>query len=145
VRVRGGVPRTYYIGLEAAAPAVPGRPRPLKALTVVPFGMEEGTGYQLVDRTYVLSVGKPMQFRFFQSNERREDRAGSLLEEIDSTMEELSPVEAHLPSEVHESVPVTLESKVTETGILELWFVARDGRRWKLEFNVRPRKGSRPT
>jgi molecular chaperone DnaK (HSP70) len=144
VRVRGGVPRTYYIGLEAAAPAVPGRPRPLKALTVVPFGMEEGTGYQLTDRTYVLGVGKPMQFRFFQSNERKEDRAGSLLEEIDSTMEELSPVEAHLPSEVHENVPVTLESKVTETGILELWFVARDVRRWKLEFNVRPKKGSRP-
>ena len=26
---------------------------------------------------------------------------------------------------------------VTETGMLQLWCVARDGRRWKLEFNVR--------
>jgi len=34
-------------------------------------------------------------------------------------------------------VPVTLEALVTETGVLELWCVARDGRRWKLEFNVR--------
>ena len=25
----------------------------------------------------------------------------------------------------------------TETGLLQLWCVARDGRRWKLEFNVR--------
>ena len=34
-------------------------------------------------------------------------------------------------------VPVTLETVVTETGMLQLWCVARDGRRWKLEFNVR--------
>jgi hypothetical protein len=45
-----------------------------------------------------------------------------------------------LPSEVHETVPVTLESLVSETGVLDLWFVARDGRRWKLEFNVRPKR-----
>jgi hypothetical protein len=38
-----------------------------------------------------------------------------------------------------EIVPVSLESDVTETGMLELWCVAADGRRWKLEFNVRER------
>jgi hypothetical protein len=145
VRVRGGVPRSYYIGIEAVAPAVPGRRPPLKALTVVPFGMEEGTGYAFTERTSVLSVGKPAQFRFFQSSERTEDPPGSLLEEIDPTMEELSPIEALLPNEVHENVLVTLESLVTETGMLELWFVARDGRRWKLEFNVRPRKERPPS
>jgi hypothetical protein len=36
-------------------------------------------------------------------------------------------------------VPVSFESIVTETGMLQLWCVARDGRRWKLEFNVRER------
>jgi molecular chaperone DnaK (HSP70) len=140
VRVRGGVPHSYYIGIETAAPAVPGRRPPFKALTVVPFGMEEGTGFEFKDRTFVLSVGKRAQFRFFQSSERPQDAPGSLIEEIDASLDELSPIEALLPSEVHESVPVTLESLVTETGMLELWFVARDGRRWKLEFNVRPKK-----
>jgi len=43
VRIRGGAPRTYYVGIESALPAVPGVPAPLKALCVVPFGMEEGT------------------------------------------------------------------------------------------------------
>ena len=38
-----------------------------------------------------------------------------------------------------EVVPVTFETVVTETGMLQLWCVARDGRRWKLEFNVRER------
>jgi hypothetical protein len=35
-------------------------------------------------------------------------------------------------------VRVTLEAVATETGTLELWCVAaEEGRRWKLEFNVR--------
>lgn len=140
VRVRGGVPHSYYIGVEAAALAVPGRRPPLKALTVVPFGMEEGTGYEFSDRKFLLTIGKKAQFRFFQSSERTEDAPGSLLEEVDGSMTELAPIEAMLSSDAKESVQVTLESKVTETGVLELWFVARDGRRWKLEFNVRPKK-----
>jgi hypothetical protein len=118
-------------------PAVPGRKPPLKALTVAPFGMEEGTGHQIRDREFALSLGGRAQFRFFQSAERKDDPAGLLLEEIAPGMEELSPVEVFLPGNAAESVPVTLESLVTETGVLELWFVARDGRRWKLEFNVR--------
>ncbi|MEP6963531.1 MAG: Hsp70 family protein, partial [Acidobacteriota bacterium] len=142
IRVRGGVPHSYYIGVEASAMAVPGRPRPLKALTVVPFGMEEGTGYEFKDRQFLLSVGKPAQFRFFQSSQRTEDAPGTLLEAIEPTMEELAPLGALLPSEVHENVAVTLESLVTETGVMELWFVARDGRRWKLEFNVRAKRPS---
>jgi molecular chaperone DnaK (HSP70) len=145
VRVRGGVPHSYYIGIEAAEPAVPGRRPPLKALTVVPFGMEEGAGYAFTDRTSVLRVGKRARFRFFQSSERKQDPAGALIEEIGETMEELSPIEALLPNEVNENVLVTLESLVTETGMLELWFVARDGRRWKLEFNVRPKKERLPS
>jgi Ethanolamine utilization protein EutJ (predicted chaperonin) len=43
VRIRGGVPRTYYVGIRSAMPAAPGFPAPVKALTVVPFGMEEGS------------------------------------------------------------------------------------------------------
>jgi hypothetical protein len=36
-------------------------------------------------------------------------------------------------------VPVSFETVVTETGMLQLWCVSKDGRRWKLEFNVRER------
>ncbi len=139
VRVRGGVPRSYYIGIETAMPAVPGMKPPLKALTVVPFGMEEGGGHQIGDRRFALRIGSRAQFRLFQSTERKQDVAGEMLEEITPEMEELTPVEVALPGNPGETVAVTLESRVTETGMLELWFVASDGRRWKLEFNVRPR------
>ena len=145
VRVRGGVPRTYYIGIEAAMPAVPGMRPPLKALTVVPFGMEEGTGHQIRERQFALSVGERAQFRFFQSAERKEDAAGVLLDEIPEGVEETAPVEVTLAGNPGETVPVTLESLVTETGVLELWFIARDGRRWKFDFNVRPGSKKHPS
>jgi len=137
VRIRGGVPRSYYVGIESAMPAVPGIPAPLKALTVAPFGMEEGTGHKFPNRVFALTVGEPAQFRFFQSSARKDDPPGSLIEEIGGDFEELAPIEVFLPGNSGESVPVTLEALVTETGVMELWCVARDGRRWKLEFNVR--------
>jgi hypothetical protein len=151
VRIRGGVPRTYYVGIESSMPAVPGMRTPLKALTVAPFGMEEGTSVDLRGREFGLIVGEPAEFRFFQSAVRKNDSAGALLDDTGDELEELSPVEVTLSAasqdaaagqagvagHAGEFVPVTLETVVTETGMLQLWSVARDGRRWKLEFNVR--------
>ena len=136
VRIRGGVPHSYYIGIETSMPAIPGFRTPLKALTVAPFGMEEGTGHKFPNRVFALTVGEPAQFRFFQSSTRKSDEAGALIEEVDEGFEELAPVEVFLPGDIGE-VAVSIETLVTETGVLELWCVARDGRRWKLEFNVR--------
>jgi molecular chaperone DnaK (HSP70) len=137
VRIRGGIPRTYYVGIESAMPAVPGMPAPLKALTVAPFGMEEGTETPIPAREFGLVVGEPAEFRFFNSAVRKNDAPGELIEDFGDDLEELSPVEVNLTGSSGELVPVTLETVVTETGLLQLWCVARDGRRWKLEFNVR--------
>ena len=123
-------------------PAVPGMRPPLKALAVVPFGMEEGTDYKIADRQFSLRVGDRARFRFFQSSARKEDAPGLLLEEVPEDLAEIAPVEVALSGETREVVTVTLESLVTETGMLELWFVSKDARRWKVEFNVRPKSRS---
>ena len=64
-----------------------------------------------------------------------------MIEDVREELDELAPMEVTLPAEGNagEMVPVSLETVVTETGVLQLWCVARDGRRWKLEFNVRER------
>jgi len=140
VRIRGGVPRAYYVGIESAMPAVPGMPAPLKALTVAPFGMEEGTSVAIPDRQFGLIVGQPAEFRFFSSAIRKNDAAGEMIEDVGDDLQELSPIEVNLTSaDGTGTVPVSFETVVTETGVLQLWCVARDGRRWKLEFNVRER------
>jgi len=141
VRIRGGVPRTYYVAVESAMPSIPGFPAPLKALAVVPFGMEEGTDIRIPGREFGLIVGQAAEFRFFTSAARKNDQAGDLIEDFGEELEELSPMEVSFDSSENsaEVVPVSFETVVTETGMLQLWAVSRDGRRWKLEFNVRER------
>ena len=65
--------RSYYVGLETAAPAVPGVAPPIKALCVVPMGMEEGTEADVPGPEIGLIVGEPAQFRFLGSTTRRDD------------------------------------------------------------------------
>ncbi len=64
IRIKSGIARSYYIGIEGARPAVPGLPPPVKALCVVAQGMEEGTKVSLPRRTFGLVVGQPVEFRF---------------------------------------------------------------------------------
>ena len=144
LRIRSGASRTYYIGIESAMPAVPGLEAPLKALCVVPFGMEEGTEATIPNREFGLVVGEPAEFRFLSSSVRKQDQVGSLLEDWGADIEELSPLEVTLKLDGQQGtvMPVRLESRVTELGTLEVWCVSRDGtQRWKLELNIREKAG----
>ncbi len=141
VRIRGGTARTFYVGIESAAPAVPGMRAPIKALCVVPHGLEEGSAVELPTQEFGLVVGEETEFRFLSSTTRREDHPGLLLDAwSEEDLAELPPLHATVDWPGHDGamVPVHLEGLVTDLGVLELWCVGRDdGRRWKLEFNVR--------
>ncbi len=140
VRIRGGTARAYYIGVEIATPAVPGMLPPLKALCVAPFGMEEGTEADVPGQEFGLVVGEEVEFRFLGSTVRRDDKPGTVVDEWEEQIDELSPMRVTLDAKSQQGrvVPVHLHSKVTEVGQLELWCHSRDGKqRWKLEFNVR--------
>jgi molecular chaperone DnaK (HSP70) len=144
VRIRGGTARVYYVGVETSLPAIPGAPPPLKALCVVPFGMEEGTEADVPGQEFGLVVGAPAEFRFLSSTVRRDDGVGILVEDWEGDVEEMAPLQATLQATKGQGqiVPVHLHSKVTEVGTLELWCISRDGKqKWKLEFNVREQKG----
>jgi molecular chaperone DnaK (HSP70) len=140
VRIRGGAARAYYIGVETAMPAVPGVPPPLKAVCVVPRGMEEGSEAELAGHEFGLVVGEPAEFRVLGSTTREGDALGTVLEEWGDELVELAPLTTTLPWPEHEGalVPVRVRLHLTEVGTLEVWCVARDGgRRWRLEFGVR--------
>jgi len=143
VRIRGGTARSYYVGIETSGLAIPGAPRPLRALCVVPFGMEEGTSCDVPSAPIGLVVGEAAQFRFFSSAARQTDHPGDLLASWnEEELAETDSLETTLPAETEEAdayLPVKFQSKVTELGMFELWCVStQDDRRWKLEFNVRP-------
>jgi hypothetical protein len=148
VRVRGGTAQSFYVGIESPAPAVPGLDPPTVALCVAPFGMEEGTRVVLPDTELAVVVGESVTFRFFGSNNRRDDVAGALLESPERELEELSPISITLPTEGRapgDLVGVTLEAVITEIGTLALFARPLEPRvedeHWKVELSVRTGAG----
>ena len=142
MRIKAGASRSYYIGLEASMPAVPGFRPPVKALCVVPQGMQEGSELLIEDRTFGLVTGQTAEFRFFFSAVRSGDTPGQILPDAERDLEETNLLEVELPAlpdgPTGQVVPVRIESVVTELGTLELWMKhTNSDRRWKIEFQVR--------
>ena len=142
IRIKAGAARSYYIGLETSMPAVPGFKPPVKALCVVPQGMEEGSELLIEGQTFGLVTGQTAEFRFFSSEVRSGDRPGQILPDAERELEETSLLEISLPPvddfPEGQAVPVQINSVVTELGNLEMWMKhTNSDHRWKVEFQVR--------
>lgn len=153
IRIRGGTAKAFYIGIETAGMAIPGAPRPLRAVCVAAQGMEEGTQAEVPGQEVGVVVGTPARFRFFSSTTRAGDQPGDRLDRWSPTeLQESEPIELTLDQNRGEDstsgaadnepaqsfVPVQFESRVTELGMFELWCHDKRGdRHWKLEFNAR--------
>ncbi len=151
IRIRGGTAKSYYIGIETAGLAIPGAPRPLRAVCVAPQGMEEGSEVEVPGEEVGVVVGSPARFRFFSSTLRPADDPGTRLDRwTQEELQEGEPIELTLEDEQSQAdaaptgatprtfVPVRFQSRVTELGMFELWCHSNQSdRRWKLEFNAR--------
>ncbi|MEO0445040.1 MAG: Hsp70 family protein [Verrucomicrobiota bacterium] len=142
LRIRAGLSRSYYLGLETSMPAIPGFQPPLKGVCVVPQGMEEGQSVDLPDQEFGLVTGGEAKFRFFSSEVRSGDEPGGMVANASEDLEETAQLTVTLPAAegmpAGERVPVRLQAVVTELGALELWMQhTQSDQRWKLEFAVR--------
>lgn len=144
MRIRSGTSRSYFVGVEDACPAIPGLEPPLKAVCVAPFGMEEGTEVELDNREFALVVGEQATFRFFSRatsslSDGSTAAVGSSIGRWKQELTELHPIEVRLEKgeEDGKMIHVKLKSRVTELGMLELFCSAPNGRKWKLEFDIR--------
>jgi hypothetical protein len=141
IRIKAGAARSYYIGLETSMPAIPGYKPPLKALCVVPQGMQEGTELLIEGREFGLVTGRTAEFRFFSSSVRSGDTPGQILPDAERELEDAGLLEVAIPAldvPVGQVVPVRVSPVVTELGVLELWMRhTNSDRRWKVEFQVR--------
>jgi molecular chaperone DnaK (HSP70) len=142
IRIKAGTARSYYIGLESSMPAIPGFKPPIKALCVVPQGMEEGSELLIEGKQFGLMTGQPADFRFFASEVRSGDTPGQIIQNAERELEETNRIEVTLPAieglPEGQPVPVQINPVVTELGNLELWMKhTGSDRRWKVEFQVR--------
>jgi molecular chaperone DnaK (HSP70) len=137
ILVRGGLPRTYYIGL--------GEPREGKfpAVCLVPRGAEEGAAHEVDNGALQLVANRPVSFRLYSSLTRTGDPLGGLVE-----FESADPgLHAHAPLHAvirfgkkaeERLIPVKLGARLTEIGTLETWCESKiSENRWRLEFALR--------
>ena len=142
IRIKAGTARSYYIGLESTMPAIPGFKPAIKAVCVVPQGMEEGSELLIDQQEFGLMVGQRADFRFFASEVRSGDVPGQIISNAEGELEETSGAEVLLPAVEEfpegQMIPVMINPVVTELGNLELWMKhTRSDRRWKLDFQLR--------
>lgn len=140
VRIKSGVSHNYYIGIEEPSPAVPGMEIPIKALCVVPFGLEEGSQLDLDLEALYLLLGQKSSFRFFSKKpalDEAPDQIGNLIPS--KGLQEHHPIETQLDDAHGDTglIKVSIRSCVSELGLLELYCIAADGQQWKLEFDLR--------
>lgn len=144
IRIKSGSSRSFFVGVEETALAIPGIPRSLKTVCVVPFGMEEGSEQELSDQEFVLTVGESATFRFFSRSTKTlsdgsEPHIGTIVRNWKHELKELDPIEACLDRVEGKGkmIRVTLKSRMTELGVLELWCMSPEGEQWKIEFDTR--------
>ncbi|MCW5980387.1 MAG: hsp70 family protein [Bryobacteraceae bacterium] len=148
VLVRGGLPRTYYIGIgsdddgQATIPAV----------CLVPRGTENGTTLELDRDDLRLLANRPVSFRLYSSLTRLGDEGGRLVEfpagEIGAGIHVHAPLHAVLrfgKRTGEQLVPVKLSVKLTEVGTLEIWCESKvSDHRWRLQFELRKQAAAEP-
>ncbi len=129
VVVRGGLPRAYYIGLDAG-----------RAVCLVPRGSEEGQQLELDREGLQLIANKPVSFRLYSSLTRIEDEVGAVVD-VTEGFHEHAPLDAVIrfgkPTE-ERLIPVRLGARLTEVGTLDSWADSKiSEHRWRLEFQLR--------
>lgn len=135
VRIAAGLARAYFVGVahDGGAP---------QAVCLLPAGVEEGQGVDLVQRRFNLLIRQPVEFALYVSSTRLTDRPGELVAVDPEQMTPLPPIrtvlQAGKKTAVADTIPVNLHARLTEIGTLELWCGEAEGpRTWKLQFDIR--------
>jgi molecular chaperone DnaK (HSP70) len=144
VLVRGGLPRTYFVGLGD------GRGEKVPAVCLVPRGAEEGATLEIDNGALQLVANRPVSFRLYSSLTRTEDKLGDVVEFAagDSDLHVHAPLNAVIrfgKKAEERLIPVKLGARLTEIGTLETWAESKiSDNRWRLEFALRKAAAAEP-
>ncbi len=137
IRVGGGIPRTYYLGV-----VVDGK---TKGICLVPKGTKEGERL-LLPRTFKVLTNRPVKFQIYTSS-LRGDKFGEVVE-LNEEFIPLPPLTTVLKFGRKgrlKEIPVELEIYLSEIGILETYCRSLETpHRWRLQFALRELELKRP-
>jgi molecular chaperone DnaK (HSP70) len=138
VRIGGGSPRAYFLGLAAPGEAAGGE---VTALCIVPRGMHEGEEVEIASREFEVLANQPASFPLYASSTRLGDAAGAVVRTERESLTPLPPIRTVLrfgKKLTSAKIPVHVVARLTEIGTLEAWCRSlRTDHRWRLHFNLR--------
>lgn len=125
--IAGGAAHSLFIGVEGG-----------RVVCVLPRGSAEGSQIELRERRFHLSLGAPVSFPLYASNDDKRTEAGALCEPWEG-LQALPSLQTVLSGEgAAGSAEVHLRAALTELGTLELSCVEAGGDRvWRLAFDLR--------
>ncbi len=127
-KIGGGAPRAFY----AVVAGEGGK----QGVCLIPRGLEEGETVTLSERTFTLTLGRPVQFQLCSTTADRLDKPGEVISLDDEAFKALPPIHTILSGAKGATVQVHLVATLTEVGTLALSCVAGE-QRWRLEFELR--------
>ncbi len=144
VRIDARLARAYYLLIEQSPP---------RAMCVMPANAMPLDRFRLDDHPFHLMVGQPVQFPLFHSSTKLIHEIGQIVPVDIESMTAMPPIRTVLEMgnrRLQQSVPVVLESELSEIGTLAMNLVVaqppesepvtknQDPKTsWKLEFDVR--------
>ncbi|WNG56021.1 hsp70 family protein [Archangium gephyra] len=140
LKIGGGAARAYYVALQRPADSTE---QPV--LCLIPRGFEEGNQVDIGERSFTLTLGRPVQFTLYSTTSDRIDKPGDVVP-LTEELKPLPPIHTVLKGAAGKTaeVPVHLQAGLTEIGTLELFAVSNVAdERWRLEFELRGTSGER--
>ncbi len=136
LRVKTSASRSYYLGIESNAMAVPGLKIPLNGLCVLPLGTEENTRLVLNDQEFSLWAGDEVRFQLF--SDEAKDALGDLRPKAEELLTPVAELVSRIDDDGQEPIPVRIEAHLDASGKLELALKEIGGERsFGLHFDIR--------
>ncbi len=145
LRIGGGSPQGFYVGVEAQGQR--------RGLAVVPRGSREGERHRSTLRGLTLRVGQPVRFELYEPETRAADAPGALVALDDDEFEALPPLIASFEraeTSQETELDVALEGELSAIGTLDLSCVelepaGAEARRFGLAFDLRAKAPKEPS
>ncbi|MFO0723366.1 MAG: Hsp70 family protein [Myxococcota bacterium] len=138
LRVRGGAPRAYFVGLGSPSPGSEGK---VSVLCVAPRGMQDGQELEVSSKEFMLVTNRPVEFPLYTSTGPENYAVGDVLTVDRAELHQLPPLRTVVKfgkQKAGTEVPVRIQAKRTELGTLELsCFSKMSGARFRLELDLR--------
>jgi molecular chaperone DnaK (HSP70) len=140
-RIEAGAARSIYLEVHQRLPNEKTAPA---LVCILPRSAASEEEFRVTELGLELRVNRPVRFQPYYSTRRDSDKAGSLVSWNETDFHRLPPLQSTArlggASAEDDRVPVTLNARLNELGLLQVACVSADPRQresWPLEFNLR--------